>query len=252
VVLAADLAMYPTLYFPVFGHLGYARKLRRVCGSALIAHWPQWEASGATAFDQSGHGYHGAITGCTLGAAGMGDSHTAFSYDGATCYTDIYSAGFAAAFNGHAGTVGGWWKPSGTGIWSDGTARNPVRAQNNGNNSTLIAKDQAAAQINFNHVSGSVSKQVVVGGLNSWSAWFFAAYTWDEAADKMIAYWQGQQTGATQTGLGVWTGALNSANCNIGCRDHSVLSPWSGLSAHVFYCNAALTAANIAKLYNLA
>jgi hypothetical protein len=64
----------------------------------------------------------------------------------------------------------------------------------------------------------------------------------------MIAYLNGAQTGATQTTLGTFVGALGATTTNIAASSTVPANPWAGFVAHVALGNRALTAAEVARL----
>ena len=78
--------------------------------------------------------------------------------------------------------------------------------------------------------------------------WVPFVITWDKAGDAMKAYYNGSQSGSTQTIAGTWAGALNSASCVIGAANTTPATPWYGYLAHGAVWDRALPAAEIADL----
>jgi hypothetical protein len=64
----------------------------------------------------------------------------------------------------------------------------------------------------------------------------------------MRAYINGAQVGTTQTSLGTWSGALDSAQTCIGAANTTPASVHSGWLAHPAIWNVALTPAEVAWL----
>jgi hypothetical protein len=72
--------------------------------------------------------------------------------------------------------------------------------------------------------------------------------TWDLTADEVRAFYNGSQTGSTQTGLGTWVGAPTAVYVGVGAL---VNFPWSGYAGHVAFWNSAKTPKQMATLWLL-
>ena len=83
----------------------YSKRIQEFSGN-LVAHWPLNERSGTVAYDLSGNGNDGAITGATLGQAGIGDGLTSQGFDGATSFIDISAIASDLMLNGGFETAG--------------------------------------------------------------------------------------------------------------------------------------------------
>jgi hypothetical protein len=223
---------------------GYASKVKAIAPANLIAYWPQAEAGGTTIVDESGNGRNGAYTGVTLGSAGIGDGRTAASYDGATSYGNVYGASLAAAFNGQEGTFAMWLKVSSAGVWTDGISRRAILFQVDANNRIGINKAVASNDVDWLYVAGATTKS---GGVVSFSptTFFHIGLTWSKAGDAVKFYVNGVQSGATQTGLGTFAGALASTQTILGSLSTTPAQVWSGLEAHVAVWNTPLSAAQM-------
>lgn len=226
---------------------GYTNK---VLALSPIAYWPMAEASGSVAIDASGNGRNGAYSGVTLGATGIGDGRTAATFDGATSYTNVYSASLAGAFSGAQGSIVIWGRVSGAGIWTDGISRRMLLLQADANNRIGINKAVANNEIDWLYVAGSVSKSA---GVTSFSPAgnFCIGLTWDKAGDAVKFYVSGAQSGATQTGLGVFAGALSSTQTIIGALNTTPAQVWGGMLAHAAIWTRALSAAEMLTLATL-
>ena len=233
--------MKPNL-FPV---RGYKRKIIRLFGqSSIVGYWPLNERLGATAFDVSGRGFHGAHTGIAPDQPGPGWG-IATLYDGANDFTNVYSDALVAAFNGAEGTLAIWAKVSGAGVWTDATARKIAQIRVNVNNYVDIGRTATNSQLNFVYTAGATSKNVastVAGGITQFIQ---CAISWSQSGDQLKAYVNGKQTGTTQTGLGTWSGVLGATVCLVGATNTIPGSVWSGSIAHVALWSTPLTAQQI-------
>lgn len=225
----------------------YADRVRRLAPAALLGYWPLWEPSGATCHDESGAGRHGSYTNVTPLAAGIGDGRTCHSWPGTTAYASIYSASLNSAFNGQEFSVALWARASGSGVWTDGVARQYVRLLVDGNNVLFLRKDTTSNQSRFRYNASGTIDDVITTALGGRTDWFHIAATVSKAADQFKAYIDGAQAGSTQTGLGTWAGSLSSTGCLVGAGTTGA-EFWSGTIAHVAIWSGALTADAIKEL----
>lgn len=218
----------------------------KVIGLTPIAYWPLAEPSGTTIVDESGNGRNGAYTAVTVAQPGIGDGRTSASFDGATSFGNIFSASLQGAFNGAEGTLALWAKVSAAGVWTDATARDLTNLGVSGSNVPRIQKPTTSNQMQCTYIAGGTNKTVNIG--TSTTAWVHFAMTWSKSADQMIAYINGVQSGATQTGLGVFAGSLSATLTTIGAASTVPAAVWSGLLAHVAVWATPLSAGQIATL----
>lgn len=208
-----------------------------------IAYWPLDDTSGSVATDRSGNGRDGAYANVTLGQPGVGDGRTAAGFNGTSSTVNVQSASLAAAFNGAAGTLVLQAQVSAAGVWTDGANRRIIHIQADASNRIILFKE-TTNDLRWLYVAGGTSEQVVLAATPL--GFFQMAITWDKAADQVKAYYNGAQTGATQTTLGTWVGALTAGN--IGSASGGAASFWSGSIAGVALFDRALSAAQIAQL----
>jgi hypothetical protein len=157
----------------------------------------------------------------------------------------MYSASLAGAFNGPAGTIAMWGKVSGAGVWTDNTNRRLLQFQVDANNRVILYKE-TTNDLRWTYTAGATSKTITL--VATPTVFFHIAITWDKAADQVKAYYNGAQTGATATGLGVWAGSLATTLVTVGAGTLAPVNPWSGASAHVAVWTTALSAAQILTL----
>jgi len=220
----------------------------QVLGTGPIAYWPLWEPAGATAVNLVAATMNGIHTAVTLAQPGIGDGATSGSYDGATSYTNIYSATLSGAYNGSEGTIAVWAKVSAVGVWTDGTRRDVMIIYSNGSNYILLSKF-ANNTIRFMYRSGGTDYPVDLAGLTTVD-WMYLAITWSQGTgDEVRAYYNGTQTGAAVTPLLAWGGGALAATVNcIGATTTGAANPFSGTLAHCAVWDRALTPAEIAAL----
>lgn len=188
----------------------------------------------------------------TLGQPGIGDGLTAASYDGTTSFDNIYSAALNADFNNQEGTVAAWAKMSAAGVWTDGTQRSVVRLGADNNNFVIIDRSTTNNELRFRYTAGGTAIAVATTAFGGSLAWLSLACTWSKSGDAFKAYVNGLQVGTTQTGLGVWAGALGATVNNLGAGTTGPATPWSGLLAHAMLWNTPLTAAQALALATVA
>lgn len=225
----------------------YTNKVRAIAPPNLLAYWPLADVIGSTTLtDESGNNRHGAYTAVVLGQQGV-DGRRAALFDGSTSYGNVYSAGLAGAFNGGEGTVALWVRVSGAGVWTDATQRWMIGISVNANNRVLINKQVADRQILYFYAAGGTSKSVALNNVTT-TGWLHIALTWSKSGDALKAYVNGAQTGATQTGLGTWAGALSATSTVLGAASTVPATVWSGLEQHVAIWDTPLSAPQIATL----
>lgn len=233
------------------GWLRYTKRVRALAYQDLIGYWPMGEANGLFANDASGFGRAAAAyTGVDLGLGGIGDGRTAPLFDGVNDYCNIYSAGLASAFNGLEGSFGGWFQVSGAGVWTDSTSRDAGVVLVNGSNYVQIARPTNNGVISCIYTAGGTVKSVSISGLST-TGWIHLFVTWSKSGDAFKAYLNGAQSGATQTGLGTFAGALSSTRTVLGATSTTPTAVTSGYLAHWGLWTRALSAAEVAALYQV-
>jgi hypothetical protein len=81
--------------------------------------------------------------------------------------------------------------------------------------------------------------------------WLAVGITWSKAADQVIAYLGGAQTGTTQTGLGTFVGPLTNTVVVLGATSVTPTLVWSGFLAHAAVWATPLSAGQMATLATL-
>ncbi len=221
---------------------------QRVLATDPIAYWPLDEDQGTVAHCWVNPAQNGAYTGVTLGQSGIGDGRTAPFFDGANDYVDIWSAAFAAAFNGNEGTLAQWVRVFNVGVWTDAVVREAVRIWADGNNLVTGATRDPANNnrlVTYRRAGGGWENQSSLGMTTI--DWFHTAITWDTVADEVIYYRNGAWL-ETDGGLIAWAGAPAANSTVIGARVIPIGSPWHGYLAHTAVWDTPLTPTQIADL----
>lgn len=234
-----------------FDPLAYANTILGTESANLIGYWPLWEASGATADNYEGTAARdGSYTGVTLGQAGIGDGNPCPLFDGVDDVANIYSASLAGVFSGVAGTMAIWAKVSAVGVWTDSTVRKIINFQADANNRAYFERTATHNRIQLMYRANGTSYSTNIESLST-TDWFHLALTWDKnagATGQVKAYFNGSQSGVTQTNLQDWAGALAVAYTTIGAMSNIAAQPWSGYLAHAAVWRKALTPAQVLDL----
>lgn len=214
----------------------------------LVAFWPLWDTSGTTVdnyqSDSDRDGLY--VNGTVLLASGIDGRYSA-RFDGVNDYVNLYSSSFANAFNGPEGTISIFLKVSSAGIWSDSTFRYALRFAADASNIISILRLTTTNFIQFAYAAGGVTKFINVNtGGNT--GWFQLTLTWNKTLDRVKVYYDGVQTGTTQTGLGTWTGTLLPTITVLGVQDTTGSFLWSGEMSHVAVWSKELTPNEIAQI----
>ena len=233
------------------GKKSYTQKLRAIFGSSLIGLWSLDESSGTVAYDRSGNARNGAYTAVTLANA-KGPTKTctmAPLFDGSTSFCNVYSAGFAGAFNGALGSVLLWGKVLNVGVWTDSTTRMLSRFMVDNNNYMDLRTTGASGYLQYLRAGNNIAD----GGpyaTGSPTNWFQAVITWSETADELKTFFNGTPALATQATLGAWSGSLSATKVCLGAASTVPGNVWSGWLAHIAVLNRVATPAEVQSVYS--
>lgn len=229
------------------GLMGGGTYADKALGTGPIAYWPLWEASGAVAHCLINPAQDGAYVGVTLGNLIAPDGSLCPLFDGVNDYVNASSAAFSAAFNGSEGSVMGWGRVFNVGVWTDGLYH-AIWRLTTGTSTITIGKSNVNNQAYGIYVAGGVTETVLINGLTT-TDWMQFVLTWSASADQVKFYYNGAQTGATQTVLGVWGGAISANNPVIGANTVTPTVPWYGWISHVAVWARAIAPSTVAALY---
>ena len=234
---------------PFIGGGGYSGKVLGTAAANLIGYWPMWETSGAVADNLEGTAARdGAYTGVTLGSSTGPDGRPVGLWDGANDFCDIYTASLNTAFNTASGTVAIWFKVSAAGVWTDAALRYFINIRADADNRIYIIKSGTDNLATFVYEAGNTPEVITSASFAGSTAWHHMALTWNKAGDAVKAYIDGVQSGGTETGLGIWAGALNVGYCNIGSYRNIAQDVFDGYLAHAAIWNTPLTPTQILAL----
>lgn len=229
------------LLMPWAGGADVLAYTNKVLALGPIAYWPMAEASGVVAFDATPNARNGAYTGVTLGQPGIGDGRTSASFDGATSFNNVYGASLAAAFNNQTLTAALWLRQSDTAS----VVRRVLNVGADDNNRVLVQRT-SAQQIQAYYIAGGTQKFTTTAYATT--TWIHVAITATKPGDQVKVYVNGVQSGATQTALGIWAGALAATRCVIGANDTTPTNDWIGNAAHCALWDRVLTASETLSL----
>lgn len=231
-------------------HAAYIATVLGVQNANLIALWPGDELSGTAADNAQGTAARdGTFSGVTLNSSTGPFGGPTGLWDGVDDFLNVYSASLNTAFSGAAGTMQVWFKVSGAGVWTDATLRGVFTIQVNSSNRARIVRSATNNRIAFFYSAGGTNEIINVDTFSGNVAWNHAVITWSAASDRVRGYINGAQVGTDQTVLGVWAGALNTLQCNVGATA-ATTERFSGYCALPALWSIELTAAEVSALYN--
>jgi hypothetical protein len=170
-------------------------------------------------------------------------------FGGAGMFTDCYSAGMVAIFDGDEGGVIQGLRMHDVSVWTDGNARRGESFGNAaGTDQITMRKDAVNNRFGWRRWANSVAQSINKDGLTTVD-WFYPGMTWSLTDDEVIAYWNGLPEGAPQSGLQPWQDPLHATRTVLGANDTTptnVFNGWIGDTVWVF--GSAPTAAQMASV----
>lgn len=226
----------------------YFKTVLTIQPTNLIQYLRLNETSGTTAYDLSNEGNNGTYTaGMKINNAASPDGDVCPLFD-ASGYTTPYSAGLNTdTGNKQELTIAIWMKVAAAGVWTDGTQRIIANLYTDNNNRMVFEKSATNNRISYYYAAGGTTNQVNLAS-SAPTGWTHLCITASKAADQVMCYINGAQTGTTLTGLGTWAGNLLAIRTNIGSFDQVPANPFSGWLAHWAVWKAALTPAEVLQL----
>jgi len=232
----------------------YWQTAKTLFGANLIAYWPQWETTGTAIEDVSGNGRNG-VYGAAAAAPELANLAFPFGqsiphYDGGD-YSNVYSAGFAGAYNPLAGFISLWCRIDEV-AFQDIAYRKMFRFAVNSNNHINIQKSgtNTDALIFYYRAGGTITQVVTTQISTLWGGLYNLGITWSKADDRVRAYINGVQSGLDAGTLGTWSGSIAATTTNLGASDQEGTEPFIGHIGHVAVGNREATSAEMLALYN--
>lgn len=232
---------------PLFRSKAYYNSV--LIGMKPLVYFPLDEVSGSAAknWGTLGAASNGSHTGVDLHAVAGPKGGGAPYYDGVNDYTDIYSAAFAAAFNGQELSTFLWFRVYNVGVWTDGIGRRQAFLRADDNNRIWIDKMNTNNAIYLGTRINSVTRAGSYA--TSTLEWIHAGLTISKSADEIKIYIMGSQYGATMNGVETWSGALDPTYTVLGSyQSGSPVNQAYGYIAHFALWDRVLTPEEIQVL----
>jgi hypothetical protein len=198
----------------------------------LIGYWRLNDAANNTIKDWSGMD-HDTLTAFLSGVTprvrqSIGDGVRVAEFDGTGfAFWSPVSGDLAATIDFTELFLFAWIKVSDVSVWTDSTFRWVVSLGADSNNLVRMYKPAAANSFTWEYIAGGTTDSVTKTSITE-TGWICVGLSVSSSGDAMKAYWQGAQEGATQTGLGTFTGTLDSTPTIT--NGHFL---WDGYGAHV-------------------
>lgn len=229
----------------LFGDNAALRYTNKVKALRPIAYWPLAEPAGAVVVDASGNGRNGTYTSVTLGAIGIGDGRTAATFNGTTSLANVFSTSLQSAMSFTEGSVTAWFKVSGSGVYTDATARRIIHLRNTANTEFIsLARTTTNNQFELRINGNGGATQQIVNLTTSALGWVMLGFTWSATGSQCVGYINGVQAGTAGAPV-AWGAAMTAAWIS---SVNGAAQIWSGTIAHVALWNTALSSSNMVQL----
>lgn len=200
------------------------------------------ETSGTNANDSSAENNDGTYSGVTLNNATSVYGVGMPLFDGVNDYVNAYSVALNTDFNGQECSGIVWIRVNSASVWTDGVLREVFRLRVDASNQIQLYKNSGINQILWVYTAGGTTKTVTKSSVSP-TGLISVGFTVSKAADEFRAFYSAAQEGATQTGLGTWTGALS--NATLGAGSTGGANPWFGWLSYWRLYNRRLSVAEI-------
>jgi hypothetical protein len=203
-----SVEMIATAAFPTFFMLG-------TLGINNYAEFDDWKVRTANPLN-------GDITTATVGQVAAGNIRYGYSFDGSNDYVDIYSSALNTAFDSDNGAIFAFGKSD---TWAAGV---DYLMQIGADTNNTVYLSRSATNLILSYTAGATAESVTIAS-GSPTGYWMAALTWDTTGGGAVkAYYNGVQSGSTQTIAGSWAGVLGSTVCNIGANATTPTNVWAG------------------------
>jgi len=121
----------------------------------------------------------------------------------------------------------------------------PFKCSVDSNNQIGFTYLNSTTKLRFLYKAGGSTKKIDHSVSFEGTGWKHIAVTWDTSADQLKAYIDGSQVGSTVTGLGSWSGTIDTVT--MGKNSVADNAYWKG---HLDQASVFTSVINIATLYN--
>ena len=187
---------------------------------------------------------NGDITGATVGVSAGSKLKKAYTFDAANDFVDIHSAEINSVFDPTKGTLLAFALSD---TWAAGIDYMAILGVD-ANNEVVLTR--SATDLILTYGAGGTDESVTIAS-GSPAGYFMVALTWDVSGNAVKAYYNGVQSGSTQTIAGTWVGNLASTLAVIGASVTTPSNVWSGDIAHWELLTEVLTSTEILKIATL-
>ena len=226
---------------------------KKVIATTPIAYWPLDETSGtaATNYGSIGDTANAVYDGVGLvlaDTAGPSGTCLAPKFPAGTARVNLYSAALNTGINRQEISLMCWVKVTEAAVWSDATSRRCVSLLG-ASFIIRIVKTATANRMELYYSDGTTADLVNIA-TSAPTGWTQFVITVTKTGDQLIAYINGSQSGATQTGIGTASGNLVATLNNVGSYDQLYGNPFNGWLADVAIWDRVLTPTEVAALAN--
>ena len=223
----------------------YYHKIQNLFSSSLIGLWKLDEPAGTIAYDYSGRGLNGAHSNTTMGQPTIGGKTLSSKFVIASnSHVNIYSAGFASAFNAAEGTLQFIFKAPDAAYWTEALSKRMLTMAADANNRITFSFTSGVNNaLTFAYTAGGTAKTSTIAVSSVIP--IVITLTWSKSNDRIRTYLNAAKQGADVTALGTWVGALASTTTVIGAASTSGTFGTSGWMSNVFMINREATQAEI-------
>jgi len=162
---------------------------------------------------------NGIYTGATVGQTATTLLGYSVLFDAVNDYLNFFTGDWAALFDESTGTLNVFAQSN---TWAAGTDTLAVISAD-ANNKILI--ERTGTDIVASYIAGGTTDSVTVAS-GSPAGYFMITMKWNVPSDAVTVLYNGVQSGDIQTGLGTWSGTIDTAI--IGAASTTPTQSWSG------------------------
>lgn len=178
-------------------------------------------------------------------------------FNGSSSTVDLFSAALASAIDMTEISVSIWARVASASVFSDSTKRVIIHLGADANNLLEISRSTSNDVIDFDYTGASTADTVAAstlptGETESLVTWMHIGLTVSDTNDEMKAYLNGSQVGSTQSGIGTFSGSIDSDLSLLGSSALGTPADvWSGGISDLIIYSDILTANEMLALANV-